>query len=80
MPDSPETPEGVALVLLNYVTRAEGVPLEELTETKKPARAGNQTVRGYLLDAFVECLMAAKGERSVGAAADGDGHPRRPRQ
>lgn len=65
MPDTPETPEGVALELLRIVVRAEGTPIEQLSESNKPSRAGNQDVRGYVLDTYAECLTTTKGERAI---------------
>jgi hypothetical protein len=65
MPGVPESVEGVALCLLKIIVRAEGFPVEQLSETNKPERAGNREVRAYVLDSFVECLNAAKGSRSV---------------
>jgi len=65
MPDTPESPEGVALELLRIVVRAEGTPVEQLSEQNKPPRAGNKQVREYVLDTFAECLTASKGERAL---------------
>lgn len=69
MPENPETPEGVALELLRIIVRAEGQPVETLSEANKPAKAGNRDVREYLLDTYAECLTASKGERAL---PDGD--------
>lgn len=69
MPGTPETAEGVALCLLKIVVRAEGTPVEQLTEQSNAATRGNRSIRTYVLDSFVECLNAAKGGR---APAEGD--------
>lgn len=69
MPDTPESPEGVALELLRIVVRAEGTPAEQLTEQSNPTARGNKSVRAYVLDSYVECLNAAKGGRAI---PDGD--------
>lgn len=65
MAGAPETAEGVALCLLKIVVRAEGTPVETLSDANKPARAGNKDVRAYVLDTFAECLTASKGERAT---------------
>lgn len=75
MPEQPETPEGVAYALLHDVARAEGNPVEQLTEDTKPERAGNQNVRQYILDTYSECLTATKGDRLT--STGGTTRPRR---
>lgn len=49
---SAETPEGVALRLLNLITAADRNPPAGVSE------------REWLLDAYAECLVAAKGGRN----------------
>ena len=71
MPVAPESPEGVALELLRIVVRAEGVPVETLSEGNKPAQSGNKPVRAYVLDTYAECLTATKGERAVAGGDSG---------
>lgn len=65
MARSAESPEGVALELMRIVVRAEGTPVEQLSEQNKPARAGNTDIRGYVLDTYAECLTTTKGERAL---------------
>lgn len=65
MQDLPETPEGVALYLTQAVIRAEGTPLETLSEDTKPTFADNRPVRSYVLYAYAECLSAATGKRGI---------------
>lgn len=65
MQGTPDSEAGVALELLRIVVRAEGTPVEALTEQTKPSPAGNQPVRTYVLDTYVECLRATRGERQT---------------
>jgi hypothetical protein len=50
----PETPEAAAFELLKLIREAEG---------KDSGRRSNVPARTEILDLFVECLMAARGER-----------------
>jgi hypothetical protein len=64
----PDSPEAVALELLRLVAHAEGTPVEQL---KEGSDGRNQPVRAYLLDLYVECLLAARGERKMRAGNTG---------
>lgn len=56
----PDTPEAVALELMRIVAKAEGRPLENITENR--LQGSNKTVRAYILELYVECLLAARAE------------------